>query len=126
MDKFSAVIMGKRLKLLRGEKSQDAVAKAIGISRGALSFYENGERKPDAEAIFKICQYYNISADSLLGLGESKRKCIIPGRFLNAISNLDEYHIGYAISRGFLKAYLENAKSDFLSVFKDSEVENDE
>ena len=40
-------IFSKRLRQLRGTKSQDEAAKGIGISRGALSYYEKGERNPD-------------------------------------------------------------------------------
>ena len=64
--------MGKRIRKLRGNISQDKCAEALGISRGALSFYENGERKPDAEIIFKMSAYFNVSADYLLGISNNK------------------------------------------------------
>lgn len=64
-------VFSKRLKQLRGNKSQDDVAKDIGISRGALSYYEKGERNPDINILSSIAKYYNVSADYLLGLSDT-------------------------------------------------------
>lgn len=64
---FNNNILGKRIRCVRGKKSQDVFAAELGISRGALSFYENGDRTPDAEIIYKICECGNVSADYLLG-----------------------------------------------------------
>lgn len=64
-------VFSKRLKQLRGNKSQDEVAKGIGISRGALSYYEKGERNPDINTLSSIAKYYNVSADYLLGLSDT-------------------------------------------------------
>ena len=50
-------VFSKRLKQLRGNKSQDDVAKDIGISRGALSYYEKGERNPDINILSSIEKY---------------------------------------------------------------------
>lgn len=68
---FNKEILGKRIKKVRGKKSQDVFASELGISRGALSFYENGERTPDAEIIYKICDLCNVSADYLLGFTDN-------------------------------------------------------
>lgn len=57
------------LSLLRQEKgaSQRAVAKDLGISQALLSHYENGVREPGLAFVIKACNYYNVSADFLLG-----------------------------------------------------------
>lgn len=57
------------LSLLRQEKgmSQRAVAKELGISQALLSHYENGVREPGLAFVIKACNYYNVSADFLLG-----------------------------------------------------------
>lgn len=60
-------MIGKRLKQLRGDKSQEEVAKQIGISRARLSHYETGRSEPDTEIIQKLATYYNVSTDYLLG-----------------------------------------------------------
>lgn len=43
----SAVALGKRIKLLRGDKSQEEFAKTLGISRAALANYETGRTVPN-------------------------------------------------------------------------------
>lgn len=57
------------LSLLRQEKgiSQRAAAKDLGISQALLSHYENGVREPGLAFVTKACDYYNVSADFLLG-----------------------------------------------------------
>lgn len=69
---FNRKLLGERIKKIRGKKSQDVFANEIGISRGALSYYENGEREPDAEIIYKICECGNVSTDYLLGFTDNK------------------------------------------------------
>ena len=58
----------RTLSLLRQEKgiSQRQVAKALGISQALLSHYENGAREPGL-VLVKACDFYNVSADFLLG-----------------------------------------------------------
>ena len=68
---FNKKILGDRIKKVRGKKSQDVFANEIGISRGALSYYENGERQPDAEIIYKICELCKVSSDYLLGFTDN-------------------------------------------------------
>ena len=54
---------GKTLKCLSDE---------IGISTGALSKYQNDEAVASIEALNKIAVYFNVSADWLLGLSDTK------------------------------------------------------
>lgn len=57
------------LALLRKEKgiSQRIAAGDLGISQALLSHYENGIREPGLDFIVKVCDYYHVSADYLLG-----------------------------------------------------------
>ncbi len=59
-----------RLKEQRLEKGvfQKDVAKEIGVTLGAYAHYENGIREPEYAILVKLCKYYNVSADYLLGL----------------------------------------------------------
>lgn len=59
----------RTLSLLRREKgaSQRQAAEALGISQGLLSHYENGLREPGLAFVARACDYYNVSADYLLG-----------------------------------------------------------
>jgi len=57
--------MNEQLIALRGNRSQDEVAKALGISISALSMYEQGNRIPRDEIKIKMAEYYGISIESL-------------------------------------------------------------
>ena len=58
-----------RLRDLREDRDlrQIDVSKAIGIDQRTLSNYETGKTNPDSFAIIKLCDFYNVSADYLLG-----------------------------------------------------------
>ena len=69
-------IFPRRLKALREEKglSQAELATKIGISRGSISFYENGSRIPDIEILAKLQAYFCVDYDFLLGKSNFKTK----------------------------------------------------
>ncbi len=62
---MDALKIGKRLTELRGNESQDIVSKAVGISRSALSMYEQGNRIPRDEIKMKLAGYYKTSVQEL-------------------------------------------------------------
>lgn len=57
--------MNEKLIALRGERSQEEVAKALGISVSALSMYEQGNRIPRDEIKIRMADYYGISIEDL-------------------------------------------------------------
>ena len=59
-----------RLSLLRKEKkiSQKTAAEALDVSQALLSHYEKGIRECGLDFIKRACEYYEVSADYLLGL----------------------------------------------------------
>ena len=57
--------MNKKLIQLRGNRSQEEVAKALGISVSALSMYEQGNRIPRDEIKIRMANYYGISIEAL-------------------------------------------------------------
>lgn len=59
----------RTLSLLRQEKgvSQRTAAGVLGISQALLSHYENGIREPGLAFVVRACDYYNVSADFILG-----------------------------------------------------------
>ncbi|MCD8120810.1 MAG: helix-turn-helix domain-containing protein [Clostridiales bacterium] len=65
-------IFPKRLKELRGEKTLQTIADDLGISRISLGYYEKGERKPDIEMVSRMADYFNVSADYLIGISDVK------------------------------------------------------
>lgn len=50
--------IGERLRKLRGSRSQEEVADAIGVTSAAISQYENGERVPRDEIKKSLAEYY--------------------------------------------------------------------
>ena len=50
--------------------SQRQVAAALGISQALLSHYENGSREPGLGFVCRVCDYYGVTADYLLGRSE--------------------------------------------------------
>ena len=64
-----ATDFSRTLSLLRQEKgiSQRKAAGEMGISQALLSHYENGIREPGLGFVIKVCDYYHVSADYLLG-----------------------------------------------------------
>ena len=64
-----ATALSRTLSMLRKEQgiSQRKVAAALGISQALLSHYENGIREPGLGFVIKVCDYYHVSADYLLG-----------------------------------------------------------
>lgn len=50
--------MAETLKRLRGNRTQEEVAKAVGVTISAVSMYENGERVPRDEIKKKLAEYY--------------------------------------------------------------------
>ena len=47
--------------------SQRKAAADLNISRALLSHYENGAREPGLNFVCRVCDYYNVTADYLLG-----------------------------------------------------------
>lgn len=62
-------MIGKRIAELRKEKgmTQEELAKALNITRSALSLYEIGKRDPDTDTIKKFAEFFGVSTDYLLG-----------------------------------------------------------
>lgn len=65
--------IGDKLKTLRkGRKlTQDQVAEAFGLSRGAVSNYEIGRRKPSITELQAFAEFYGVPLDYF---GESSQK----------------------------------------------------
>ena len=47
--------------------SQRKAAADLKISQALLSHYENGAREPGLNFVCRVCDYYNVTADYLLG-----------------------------------------------------------
>lgn len=52
---------------LRKEVSQTEVAKAVGVTQVAISYFEHGFKKPSTDVVKRLAKYYGVSLDYLLG-----------------------------------------------------------
>ena len=68
--------MNEKLRLLRGEKSQAEVARAVGISDSAMSAYENGERVPRDEVKIRLANYYGKTVQEIFFDQERHETCL--------------------------------------------------
>lgn len=66
-------VFSERLLKLRKEKhlSQEELARKIGVTDGAISFWEKGENEPKLSYIFSLSKVLNVSSDYLLGLTDN-------------------------------------------------------
>ncbi|MGN1222029.1 MAG: helix-turn-helix domain-containing protein [Christensenellales bacterium] len=62
----------ENLKNLRKEKGigQIELAKALQVSKGIISLWENGQREPSMSSIIKLAKFFDVSADYLIGLND--------------------------------------------------------
>lgn len=62
-------IMGERISYLRYEKNltRDQLCKIIGVSKRTIVAYEQGTREPSIKTLRALIEYFNVSADYILG-----------------------------------------------------------
>ena len=63
-------IFFERLKELRIEKAvgQIELAKAINVSKGIISLWENGLREPGMNSLILLAKFFCVTIDYLVGL----------------------------------------------------------
>lgn len=65
----------ERIKALREDRdiTQRNLAKYLNIAQNTYSQYENGKREIPISVLVKLCQYFEVSADYILGLSEKNQ-----------------------------------------------------
>lgn len=65
-------IFAERLLELRLDRdlSQAALARALGVSFGIISYWETNRSEPTCSNLLKIADFFDVSADYLLGRKE--------------------------------------------------------
>ena len=65
-------IFATRLRELmkRNKATQQDVAAAVGTTRQAISQYAEGSVQPNIEKLYKIADYFHVSADYMLGIAD--------------------------------------------------------
>ena len=59
----------KELRLIKGI-SQKELGQIIGATYSAVSYWETGINEPKLSYIIALCNYFEVSADYLLGLSD--------------------------------------------------------
>ena len=63
--KLDAAVIGQKLRILRGDRLPQEVADAVGVSKMAISAYENGDRVPKDEIKVKLAQYFDDTVENI-------------------------------------------------------------
>ena len=63
-------MFGERLFALREQKglSQQAIADLLKVTRTQISDIENGKSGTNLDRFYQLCEFYQVSADYLLGI----------------------------------------------------------
>ena len=79
-------VFATRLRKIMGEqsKTQKEVADVLGITRQAISQYLDGAVQPNAEKLYKLSKYFQVSCDWLIGLSEVS----LPGTTFRAVHEM--------------------------------------
>ena len=71
---ISMIDVGSKIKTLRISQkiTQNEFAERLGVTKSAISSYENGSRLPSYDILIKIARIFKVSTDYLLGCTEDK------------------------------------------------------
>ena len=75
MDTFKKDLLRDRLKTLRKDKklTQAKAAELFGVSRTCYSSWELGQSCPPLEDLFSLCEFFDVSADFLIGRSDNQK-----------------------------------------------------
>lgn len=61
---------GERIRRLRNEKrlTQKQLAEIIGKAQSAIAYWEADKQEPSVSSLKKLCEFFEVSADYLLGI----------------------------------------------------------
>lgn len=64
----------KRMNALRQDHdlTQEQVAEVLDVAQTTYSQYELGKRQIPIDTLIKLCKFYNVSTDYMLGLTDKK------------------------------------------------------
>lgn len=68
------MVYHQRIKELRedNDKTQYELAHYLNIAQNTYSQYESGKRTLPLDCLIKLCKYYSVSSDYILGLTNKK------------------------------------------------------
>lgn len=90
------MFFNKNLRYIREEKyqmTQEALAEVLGVSRSALSAYEDGRAEPRILLLIRISQYFEVSIDDMVNINFAEAE----QAFVSHIEQLHRYVSAYQI-----------------------------
>lgn len=80
-------IFGTRLKEIRIENkcTQQTIANIFNVSKMTISAWETDKQEPSIDDITKLCKFFNVSSDYLLGLEDEAGRKTYDKSFNNQI-----------------------------------------
>ena len=115
-----------QLRDLRKEKgiSQETLARDLGVSKSTIGLYETGDTLPDAKTLYDLAEYFDVSADWLIGLSNVRNKnidlqkvCKFTGLSENTILKIKEWNNPFEVSTiidYFVQSYVSDAIMESL------------
>ena len=98
----------ENMSKLRRERglSQRKAASQLGISQALLSHYENDTREPKLDFVIKVCDYYSVTTDFILGRTKERRDGAtkLSARINEILDSLEEVKIKEAELIGNIRA----------------------
>ena len=66
----------KRIRDLRedNDKTQQEIAEILGTSQTMYARYERGANELPIHHLIKLCEFYNVTSDYILGMSDSPKK----------------------------------------------------
>lgn len=100
--------VAEKLILLRGDKSREEVANAIGVSKSAIAMYEQGERIPRDSIKLKLAEYYKCEVQDIFFQSISTRNVNLRGsemRHLTLIGEMAKENVTIESMAGLLNLH---------------------
>ena len=84
-------MLGEKIKLLRNvsKLSQVELAQKLEVTKQTVSNWENDNILPSIDMLIKICKFFNVSTDYILGL-DDKVYIEITGLSVETISHIQQ------------------------------------
>lgn len=121
------------LKLRQSEGlNQRQLAAELKISQALLSHYENGSREPGLAFVCRVCDFFGVSADHVLGRSTSENKHIVGLQAVNelnrtlaqndnhAVKSAAEDYLNFAAKR--ISAHLKSGNSELEAAQQAAEM----
>ena len=85
-------VFAQRLKAERNKKgiSMDALAKALGVNKSRVGMWETNGILPRQDALLRLCKFFNVTADYLLGNDGQARNAVAFNAIQRRLMTFDE------------------------------------